>query len=329
MNKQHYFFWSTLILFIVRFLPIINRVIDLPEMMIFIFYAVTNLALFYKTLITKTAIGFFSFFSIVSLLIIAKGFDYYWYFVPMFDIFVCYLIWSIINKKNYYKELRKLTRVALILILITSAITIPLLLINPIFVREAMSADSDNSVGTIGYSYMHSLPSLIPVFIYHIKKSKGKPRLVWLILFAIISYLILLANFGTILFISLILIPVSFFISTKRFAITIVFLILSLVVFTNDTMILNIIDTMKPFYTNTAIENKLNDIEVSIKFKSQTGQVAFRGELYNQSIDSFIENPFWGTDKSEDAGGHAYIFDFLAWFGLIGTLPLIIFYFYF
>lgn len=326
MNKKKYFFWSTLILLLTRFFPILNFVIDFPEMLIFVIYASTNLVLFYKSFQTKATVWFFIFFSIVSLLILVKGFNYYWFFVPLQDIFVCYIVWIIISRFDYYNELKKLTGLSLLFITITALTTIPFLIINSHILRDPISENSEKSMGLISYSILHGMPSLIPIFVYKIKNSRGKQMFLWLFLLVIISYLIFISNFGTILFISLIIIPVSFLISTKRFKITIILLVISLLVLTNDSIILYTIDTLSPFYADTAIENKLIDIKASIKYGSQIGEVGGRGELYKQSFESFISNPIIGTTEYEKAGGHAYIIDFMAWFGLLGTIPLIIFY---
>lgn len=52
-----------------------------------------------------------------------------------------------------------------------------------------------------------------------------------------------------------------------------------------------------------------------------------RVELYDASYEAFLQNPLFGSITSK-VGGHTYLFDNLARYGIIGTTPLFLFFYY-
>jgi hypothetical protein len=101
-------------------------------------------------------------------------------------------------------------------------------------------------------------------------------------------------------------------------------LLLALVVAVNSDFVFQSVKTT--FDDNPTIYHKIIDIQTSIQEGEASGQVKGRQALYFQSIDSFLSNPVLGDINSE-AGGHAFWFDHLASFGIVGTLPLLTAYF--
>ena len=53
------------------------------------------------------------------------------------------------------------------------------------------------------------------------------------------------------------------------------------------------------------------------------GDMGARSELYMKSINSFFGSPVWGSSSAQ-VGGHSYVFDNMAKFGLIGVVGMII-----
>lgn len=55
------------------------------------------------------------------------------------------------------------------------------------------------------------------------------------------------------------------------------------------------------------------------------GDIAARQDFYKASFDAFLQSPLWGTGKSV-GGGHSYVLDVLANYGLIGLGAVILMY---
>jgi hypothetical protein len=82
------------------------------------------------------------------------------------------------------------------------------------------------------------------------------------------------------------------------------------------------------YFSDSEIGGKISDISETIKFGQVSGHVETRDDLYNLSWNTFFEKPLLGSFKYGDAGGHAYFVDKLAYLGILGSLPLFIFFFF-
>ena len=73
------------------------------------------------------------------------------------------------------------------------------------------------------------------------------------------------------------------------------------------------------------VSHRLTDLSLSIEGKhtSENSDLDARGDLYMKSISSFINCPI-GNWNFKGMGGHSYIFDALAKYGLLGLLLMII-----
>jgi len=58
------------------------------------------------------------------------------------------------------------------------------------------------------------------------------------------------------------------------------------------------------------------------------GPIATRQELHNMSLTAFLNHPLLGTNKGSDIGGHAYFMDRAGLLGLVGFIPLFLFFYY-
>ena len=73
------------------------------------------------------------------------------------------------------------------------------------------------------------------------------------------------------------------------------------------------------------LAHRLTDISLSIegKFTQDNSDLDVRKELYIRSLTSFINHPL-GCWNINNSGGHSYILDTLAKYGLVGVLLLIV-----
>jgi hypothetical protein len=193
---------------------------------------------------------------------------------------------------------------------------------------DSESVRTGQRLGMISYGLLHSIPTLFPVLIYFIKKSEAYiHKLYWGILLAILYYLTIKAGFATVIILSTFIIIPSFLISSNKKKNIFLFVIITLLLLPilNLDLVYNGLDFIKPYFANSIMYKKIDDIQTTLMI-GKAGHVALRGSLYLNSWESFLSEPLFGSSKFNSAGGHAFLLDFLAWFGLIGTLPIVIFF---
>jgi O-antigen ligase len=190
---------------------------------------------------------------------------------------------------------------------------------------DGESAKLAKRIGIFSYGLVHVIPTILPLIIYNVKENKQKVKFLWLVFLLILCYIILKLSFGTVIILSLFIVPATFLISINRKKNILLFFILGIlsIPLLNNDNIISSLDYVKPFFENTVIFNKIEDINNSFKYGTD-GSVDDRKILYESSLNVFMENPIFGTYNHSDSGEHSFIIDFLAWFGLIGTIPLLL-----
>jgi hypothetical protein len=88
--------------------------------------------------------------------------------------------------------------------------------------------------------------------------------------------------------------------------------------------LVSFLTSVQPLFENTAIYDKISDINNSMVYGKSEGQLEGREELYNKSLNSFYEYPIFGNSKVL-LGGHSFFIDRLAYFGIVGALPFFLF----
>lgn len=79
------------------------------------------------------------------------------------------------------------------------------------------------------------------------------------------------------------------------------------------------------FTDNPIYIRKINDVVVSLASDSSAGTVSDRVSVYSKSLFAFFHNPFVGVLNSEEIGGHSFILDNYAKWGIV--FGSILFYF--
>ncbi len=72
---------------------------------------------------------------------------------------------------------------------------------------------------------------------------------------------------------------------------------------------------------------KIEDTMTMLETGKTVGQIAGRQELHNMSFNAFLNHPLLGTNKGSDIGGHAYFMDRAGLLGLVGFIPLFLFFY--
>jgi len=57
------------------------------------------------------------------------------------------------------------------------------------------------------------------------------------------------------------------------------------------------------------------------------GQIDTRQKLHNMSLTAFLNHPLLGTNTGSDISGHAYFMDRAGLLGLVGFIPLFLFFY--
>lgn len=335
INKRYTFLVVTVIILILKTFVLVKGYIDIPEQLIMSFYILFCLVIYPKAFFNRATLCLVLFIVIFISIAIVKHFNLVWFYIKISEWIFALAIWNILLYNKKYHNFRIIGKVLLLVIIVNSLLTIPWALMDASLVRNIIQT-SDEALregalkkGIVGYNFLHGLPAVFPIIIYWIKREKGFTKMWWFLLLAILYLLIVKASLGTILIISTIIIPVSFFISKsniKNVVVLIIFIVSSTIMTTNG--FIKLIENVEPYFIDTAIQPKLNDIKSSFTDNEAEGQIEARQYLYYKSWRAFFNFPLVGSTNKSDAGEHAFILDFLAWSGLFGTIPLLLFFFY-
>jgi len=341
MNKDLIYRYVAIFAVIIETFTLIQGYTDIPD--IAVMGGVVLLSMFFYpfSFINKHTYYFFLLVAVVLVTAIAKSFVLRWYLLLLINWLFSL---SMINVFLYNKDwvgLKLVVYAGLLVILISSISTITILIIDPMIVRQLAldSLDGDTrslvtgqKMGIVSYGLIHGLPTLLPALVYLLKTGNNiQTKIIWLSIIIVFYTLVLKASFATSLILSTLILLPSLIISknTTRSIFLLVAILLMFLPLFNEDILINNLEKIKPFFSETEIEEKISDIQLSVKFGDNEGQLGTRGTLYADSWNSFFKEPIWGSMKHKDAGGHAFIADFLAWFGIIGAAPLILFLLFF
>jgi O-antigen ligase len=237
---------------------------------------------------------------------------------------------------NYRKTIRILLIESIFCIVITAITSIFGLMEDPFAARElatGMAGDPRLMVyyakNIAGFSFTYMIPIIIPTLFSIYKEKKIK-------LFTLISIIAVFIYFVQLTQYTIALISVFIAISSLFFArnyspkkIIIIGLIIILVFIFLKPLISNLF-----FY----IAANNSSMDISIRFtalaekliggESNSEAYLLREAAYNTSLNSFISSPIFGSmlSSSYKIGGHSFILDMIASFGLIGIAALFLMY---
>ncbi len=256
------------------------------------------------------------------------------YFIPAALFLICL--------KNDLKSLKIISIAILLVILITSVLTIFHAYNERGVVRSVVISQETKDYnymikqhrkGITFYAMPHAFPFLVPSFIYVLKNKDFSIKLrIFALLMVIIGGLMVFYTESTgALVVLLFSIIMSFIITEKSFKKNIIRLIglgLLASVLLNTQILIPILDFFGAKTETMTYYGKIEDTMTMLETGKSVGQIATRQELHNMSINAFINNPLFGTNKGSDIGGHAYFMDRAGLLGLIGFIPLFLFFFF-
>jgi len=228
--------------------------------------------------------------------------------------------------------------ICLVIVAITTTYTllctIPVVMIQPGLIRES-AVNEDLYVllqrqGVMNYALPHSVIFILPALCYGVKYCQS---------FGIrITCLIAIVETFTILYLGeattpLLLGVASFFISIfynihRKIRTNLIRIIVILVIFAiiiNESIIHSIFGSMESLFEGTAIADKMREFEMLMIYGDVTGaDMEARQDLGNQTINTILNNPIWGTTNSKALGHHNYFLDIFASIGVVGFFPLMV-----
>lgn len=251
--------------------------------------------------------------------------------VNIMPFLICFVFIDYYSRVPDTKKIWTILFFAMLIIIIRSITAINAEMIFPGIARQSATGMFEdypefNLIGAGSYSFINGLVFLVLPILYVVR---NKAHIISKIVLIIVGVLSLAAIIYTAWGTALILWGCALFIGLspkkKQYIPLYVFvLLLALVVAISSGFVFQSGKTI--FDDNPTIYDKIIDIQASIQEGEASGQVKGRQSLYFQSIDSFLSNPVLG-DVNSEAGGHAFWFDHLARFGIVGTLPLLAAYF--
>ena len=188
--------------------------------------------------------------------------------------------------------------------------------------------------GLMDYSMAHAIPILIPPLFYAYKKvaSTVKSKIFLLTSIAGCVFLTWLSDSTTALMLAVLFLVIGFLTNVsdirRNFRKLIIIGIIVLPIAASDDVQLAVLDAAETVLGSESVfADKIEEFRYSIENKgNMTGDMQGRVYRYNKSLDMFFTNPLWGTNTKP--GNHASLIDRLGAFGLLGFIPLMLFFWY-
>lgn len=177
------------------------------------------------------------------------------------------------------------------------------------------------------FSFTYSLLIIYPLLVYMIKTNLGAWRkLISIVMLIITSMTILKTEYTTAILLMMLCLILLFMPKRlrKKHIILLIALLLSISLLSKLFIGKILIQMSSYFEASQTISTRLHDLGMMLSNGFDAvgdGDLESRLELYIQSIQAFLKNPFWGS--GDNVGGHSLLFDTLGHFGLIGLVAFI------
>lgn len=176
------------------------------------------------------------------------------------------------------------------------------------------------------YLFVHAVPVVLPIIVFIAKNEHGYKRHCLFLIVGLILYFLLHNSITTSFFLASISVIMSLFLSSENSArnralYTVGVLLVFWFIIGSATGIMD-------FLSNISGSNTFSTKMEDIQDYRQTGESSeMGGRVYRLkcSFDVFVKHPIMGSFDSSQLGGHNFIVDYLAFYGIIFSLPLFIF----
>lgn len=252
------------------------------------------------------------------------------------------VLWSFANDNNTF--IKSVLFVSFALFAIEAVSSFVTLQVEPMIIRTLYKIASDEGdtgimfeyyrTGLLDYSMAHAIPILIPPLFYAYKKvaSTAKSKMLLLVAIAGCVFLTWLSDSTTALMLAVLFLGIGFLTNVSdirsNFRKLIVIGIITLPIAVSDDVQLAVLDAAETVLGSESVfAEKIEEFRYSIENEGRmTGDMQGRVDRYNKSLDMFFANPLWGTNTKP--GNHASLIDRLGSLGLLGFIPLMLFFWY-
>jgi hypothetical protein len=256
------------------------------------------------------------------------------YFIPA-TLFLIYM------RNNDIKNVRSITFVGILIIILTSIFTFKNAINNPGIVRSIVGAQATEDYtyileqyrkGIASYGMPHAFPFIVPPFIYVLKNKDFSFKLrIFALMMVMIGGLMVFYTESTgalvVLLFSIIMSLIITKSSLKKNIIRLVLLGVIALLFLNTQTLISVLNFFGAETETMAYYGKIEDAMTMLETGKSVGEIAGRQELHNMSFNAFLNHPLLGTNKGSDIGGHAYFMDRAGLLGLVGFIPLFLFFY--
>ena len=249
--------------------------------------------------------------------------------VVLFEMLIPFLFFQYIKQKGSIREINIISKYAIILSFITIVCTIIALQNNPSIAR--LMASSTNferglseireyqRMGVAAYDFS-AVVMFFPVLVVAYYKDSKIKKIYMLFCSFLCFFFLYKVQSSTPMILSIIITAISFFINDKTNR---KFIFQAGIIIVAMTFLFPLfLEIVAPYVGGTAFENKVTGLTEYMETGQTSGEVLGRYELYQLSISSFGQNVLFG-DANAYVGGHSFILDRLAKFGIIGVSLLL------
>lgn len=188
-------------------------------------------------------------------------------------------------------------------------------------------------LGISDYSKAHAIPILIPPLICYFKEGMLKTKIICAIMLVACVLLVWLSESTTSLMLIVLMIVLGFWVNVKatfRRNIRIIGFMtaLTLLIMSSDRVMVGTFDVSSYLVGGESSQaSKVEELRLSMIEDQTTGDLEKRFDKYHTSIKLFFENPILGTDSMP--GRHSSLLDKMATLGLVGFVPLLLFFLFY
>ncbi len=242
--------------------------------------------------------------------------------------------------RNEIKGARWIIVSFLALTIFTTIVSVGINTSNPGIIRQSTIYYSDDnaeylrafySMGLSNYLLPHGLCILVPPLVLFVKDSAVVfKRVFYIISLASVIVLVYISGSTTSLLLSIISLVLSFILSPKNNVkknyrtLMWVLIVLSPIILVSDLQLFLLRSISDLTGDTNLYQDKVAEFESLAKTGNAGLDMATRASLLLQSINEFLAHPLFGTSTA--VGGHNAIIDRLAVLGIIGVIPLFVYF---
>ena len=187
-------------------------------------------------------------------------------------------------------------------------------------------------LGIVDYHMAHALPVLIPPLICRFRENELKGKIVFAMLIVACIVLTWLSESSTALMLIILMVFLGLLVRVndsfkKQMTIISLMALFTIVLLSSENVLTGVFSAVETFVGEESIySDKIEEIRLSLLENQTTGDLESRFAKYQRSLDLFEGSILFGSNQMP--GRHSALLDKLASFGLVGFIPLILFFFF-